>query len=131
MIGYYFIVLATMGVISGSMFLISRGKLRKNGIVIKGLVEKIQKRVWRQSGSGGHANQLVISYTDCDGTKKTFTEQNSIPAFFYKEGDEIEVLLNNENSGKVMVNSNLVLFAAPIMIVALSVLAGYLGFRSL
>jgi hypothetical protein len=131
MIGYYFIVLAAIGVISGVIFLISRGKLRKNGVVKKGIVEKIQKRVWRQSGSGGHANQLVISYSDRNGNRKTFTEQNSIPAFFYKEGDEIELLLDSENYDRVMVKSNLVLFAAPIMIIALSIFAGYLGFRSL
>lgn len=131
MIAYYFLFLAAIGLVFGVLFLISRVKLRKNGVVVTGIVEKLQKRTWRQSGSGGYANLLVISYIHPNGYKKNFTEQNSIPSFFYKEGDKIDLLLDVKNNNKIMVKSDAVLFSAPLMVIALSLVAGYVGYSSL
>jgi hypothetical protein len=40
MIGYYFISMSIIGLLAGILFLISRINLHRNGLTIKGVVEK-------------------------------------------------------------------------------------------
>ena len=129
MIRYYFITIAVVGIIGGLLFFFSRIKLLLNGVELVGTVENKLKRTWTSTNSaGGYAYLLFISYIAKDGIKKSFVEQNSIPSFFYNVGDQIQLLQDSNNPNRVMVHSKIVLFSAPLTILLLSAVAGYVGF---
>lgn len=129
---YYFLSIAVIGIISGLLFLASRIKLLLNGVEIAGVVERKQKRTWVSAdgnGGGGYAYLLVIEYIGRNGEKKYFTEQNSIPSYFYNVGDKIKLLQDPNKPNRIMVHNNIVLFSAPLAILLLAVIASYVGFR--
>jgi hypothetical protein len=126
---YYFMSIAVVAMVSGLLFLSSRIQLLLNGARIVGEVKKKQKRTWTDTDGGGYAYLLVITYIGIDGETKNFTEQNAIPTFFYNVGDKIKLLQDQNKPNRVMVHSNIVLFSAPLVMLLLAAIAGYVGFQ--
>lgn len=129
MIRYYFIFIALIGIVGGLLFLSSRIQLLLNGARIVGEVKKKQKRTWSDIDGDGYAYLLVIGCVGMDGQNKSFTEQNSIPTYFYNVGDKIKLLQDPTKPNKIMVHSNVVLFSAPFAVLLLATFAGYVGFK--
>ncbi|WAK02509.1 DUF3592 domain-containing protein [Methylobacter sp. YRD-M1] len=129
MVKYYFIFISAIGGVGGLLFLMSRIKLLFSGAAIIGTVERKQKRTWINSDGGGCAYHLVIGYIGSDGEKISYTEGCSIPSLFYKVGDTITLLQDPNRPSRIMVRSKIVLFSAPLLILFLSVVVGYIGFK--
>jgi hypothetical protein len=129
MVKYYFIFIAAIGVVGSLLLLASRIALLLNGVNVSGVVKKKQKRTWGDTDGSYYAYHLVIGYIDKNGVKMSFTEQNSIPSYFYNVGDSIVLLQDPDKPEKIMVRSNVVLFSAPLVILLLSAAAGYVGFK--
>ena len=126
---YYFIFIAVIGLVGGSLLFISRLKLLFSGVAISGVVTKKQKRTWSDI-DGDHSDYfLVIEYTGNDGKMESYIEPTSIPTSFYKVGDNIELLQDPRKPNKIIVHSNVVLFSAPAIVLLLSAVAGYVGIK--
>jgi hypothetical protein len=126
---FYFMFIAVVGIISGLIFLFYRMQLLLNGAKTVGTVEKKQKRAWSNNNGGGYAYLLVIGYIDMAGEKKYFTEQNAIATYFYNVGDKIKLIQDPQKPSRIMVHSAIVLFSAPIIMLLLAAVAGYVGLK--
>ncbi|MDI1299701.1 hypothetical protein [Methylotenera sp.] len=92
-------------------------------------MRKKQKRAWGDTDVSSYAGHLIIGYIDNNKVKKSFTEQNSIPTFFYNVGDSVALIQKPNKPNKIMAYSNVVLFSAPLAILLLSAMAAYVAFK--
>ena len=126
---YYFIFIAVIGGVSGLSLLVARIGLLLNGNIISGTVEEKQNRKWILADGDSTYKLLVIAYVDKNGIKQSFIEQNPISSYFYNVGDSIILLQDPKNPERIMARGYAILFLAPLIILLMSAVAGYVGFK--
>lgn len=119
----YFVLVGAIGLVLGVFFLLSRIGFRINGTRCTGVVVRKQIRHW--SGvplrGGGFSEHLVIKYLGNCNEECEFVEQNSLATYLFKIGDSVNLLKDRKAGGRIMLNNQLILYSAPILIIAISV----------